>query len=294
MKSHEETADLLPLFAAGQLARPARDAVAAHLEECGACRADLALWRAVGSEVHDANRDLAAPSGAAERALERVRSTQERTGVLRRAWTLVRAQAPRVRRELFPASAALMALGAFTAALAHRVAVFYLLAPMTAAASLAMIYGPEHDPAAELALSTPTSPWKLLFARLTLVSGYNLALAFAASAVLWSVMPAGLFGSMILAWLGPLTFLSALALVLSMWAGTQVALLVSYTAWLLQWVLSGAAGEGPQRWTWFVAAYQGFWGNTGALLGLAAALVLVGLWSAERAARPARRQEAIG
>ncbi len=294
MKEHEEAVDLLPLLAAGQLARLEREALEAHLKECGRCRTDLALWEAVKREIHGADRDVAAPSGIAERALDRARRRQASPEAARRAWTLVRAQAPLVRRELFPASAALMALGALAAALAHKVAVFDLLAPMIAAASVTMIYGREQDPAAELALSTPTSPWKLLFARLTLVSGYNLLLAFAASAALWTVMPAGLLGSLVLGWLGPLTFLSALALVLSMWAGTTVALLISYVAWMLQWVLSGAAGEGPESWTSFVASYQGFWRNTVVQVGLAAALVVVGLWSAERAARPGRRAEAIG
>jgi hypothetical protein len=108
-------------------------------------------------------------------------------------------------------------------------------------------------------------------------------------------MPAGFFGSVILGWLGPLTFLSALALVLSMWAGTGTALVISYTAWMLQWVSFGAsAGPGAEGWAGLLAAYRGFWHNTVVLVVLGTLLVMAGLWSAERAARPKTHAEAIG
>jgi len=288
MKNHAEAAELLPLYAAGQLAPEEREAIAAHVDECKECQRDFRMWAAVEGEIQAANREVAAPPGLAERALERVCGEQARAGVIQRAWTLIRAQAPLVRRELFPASAAVMVLGVFVAVLVHKVAVFHFMAPMIAAASLAMIYGREQDPAIELALSAPISAWKVLLARLTLVSGYNLTLAMAASAALCAFIPAGLLGSVILGWLGPLTFLSALALVLSMWAGTGTALLISYTAWMLQWIsLGGPSGE---SWAGLLGAYRGFWHNTAALVGLGAALIVAGLWSAERAARP----EAIG
>jgi hypothetical protein len=292
MNNHQQTAEALPLYVSGGLTAEERGQVAAHLGVCSECRADLALWTVLGREVQTANRAVAAPEGLAERALTAALGERPSAGFVRRAWALVRAQAPLVRREFLPASAVLMALGGVVAVLANRVAAFHFLAPMIAAASLAMIYSREQDPAMELALSTPTSAWKVLLARLALVSGYNLTMAFAASAVLYAVMPAGLFGSVVLGWLGPLTFLSALALVLSMWAGTGTALLVSYTAWMLRWVSFGSIA-GPEGWDGLTAAYRGFWHNTAALVVLGGLLILAGLWSAERAARPAIRAEAF-
>jgi anti-sigma factor RsiW len=281
MNKHKQAAEALPLYASGQLAAPEREQVEAHLRVCGECRADLALWAALDRELKAASCEVAAPDGLAERALVGARLS----GVLHRTLTLIRAQAPLVRRELFPASAALMVLGVFVAVLVHKAAVFHFLAPMIAAASLAMIYGREQDPAIELTLSTPVSAWKVLLARLTLVSGYNLMLAFAASAALYTVMPAGIFGSGILGWLGPLTFLSALALVLSMWTGTGTALLISYTAWMLRWVSFGGVVE---------TAYRGFWHDTALLIALGPLLSISGLWSAERAARPRTHAEVTG
>ena len=59
-----------------------------------------------------------------------------------------------------------------------------LVAPIVAAAGVAGTHRSRRDPAAELVAATPTSGRLLLLVRLTLVFGFDLALALAASAVL--------------------------------------------------------------------------------------------------------------
>jgi hypothetical protein len=87
-----------------------------------------------------------------------------------------------------------------------------------------------------MALATPTSPWQILVARLALVFGYNLVLALAASLALLPVLPGSLLGSLILGWLGPMTFLSAVALAFSFWLGNDGTIAVTYPAWIGKWI----------------------------------------------------------
>ena len=58
------------------------------------------------------------------------------------------------------------------------------IAPIVAASGVAGAYRSRNEPFAELVDTTPTAPRVLLRVRLTLVLGYDLALALAASAVL--------------------------------------------------------------------------------------------------------------
>jgi len=120
------------------------------------------------------------------------------------------------------------------------------------------------------------------------VSGYNLLIALAASAALLAMIPPETFGGIILAWLGPLTFLSALALLLALWFGTANPVLVTYGLWLLQYlpfkiVLAPA-------WQDALLGYQQFWQSTALLLVLALALAAAALWSAARRTQPLPQQ----
>jgi hypothetical protein len=266
MTEHPENLELY-----NQLSDEERRQIDKHVETCAECREDLAFWSTLSHQIFEFNEDLDAPDAVLDRVLAAPPSSR-----LRQVWTLLRSQIRLVRRELFPASAALMILGVGLALVAHRATVFYVLAPMIAAGSVAAIYGRSHDPALELTLSTPTSAWKILLARLTLISGYNLVLALAASSVLLAAMPAGLYSAIVLGWLGPLTFLSAFALVLSMWTGAGPALVISYTAWIIQWLPLTANAT----------AYRAFWNNSALLIGLAMCLVAAAMFSAERVARP--------
>jgi hypothetical protein len=106
-----------------------------------------------------------------------------------------------------------------------------LAAPIVAAAGIALLYGPENDPASELEYATPLSPALLLLTRLVLVYGYNLALALATSVLLWLLPSQAALWPLILSWLVPMLFLSALALALSVLWNSQVAIIVACSAW---------------------------------------------------------------
>jgi hypothetical protein len=288
MSDHERYKELLPLYVAGQLGDAERAEIQGHLSGCADCRADHSMWREVSAEISTTGRAVVAPLQLADCALERIHVRLPLQAAFLRAWQLLRAQALLVHHELWPACAAVMAIGVVVALLVEKESVIHFIAPMVAAASLAATYGPEHDPAVELALSTPTSPWKILLARLTLVSGYNLLLALMASLVLLVIIPPDLVGALILAWLGPLTFLSALALLLSLWIGTNNAVTVVYGLWLARtlqpaqtigvWKLSPA-------WDAFFLTYRQFWQNSMLLLTFSLLLFGFALLLANRSER---------
>jgi len=284
--NHENFETLLPLYAADQLGKAKRAEVEAHLPTCAACQADLELWQAISGELGRANGALAAPPDLAEHALKQIHAPNRLTLACLRAWQLLHAQAFLVQREMWPAAALVMLMGVGVALIAERASVLYFLAPLMAASTLAMLHGPENDPALELSLATQTSPWKILLARLSLVSGYNLLLCLAASLIMLFIMPPGLLGTLILGWLGPLTFLSALALLLSIWLGTSQAITITYSLWLLQYIPFKAMG------LWFnspsldstTLVYQQFWHSPLLLLPLSLLLVGLALWSANQSA----------
>lgn len=136
-------------------------------------------------------------------------------------WWLLRAQLRVVQQEIWLASALVMALGLFvTLTNQHEVSLegapFVLIAPLVAALGIAFLYGPAAEPALEMELATPISPRLVVLARLLLVFVFDLALALISSLVLnaaqssWSLWP------LVLMWLAPMTFLAALAFLLSM------------------------------------------------------------------------------
>ncbi|HMB23295.1 MAG TPA: hypothetical protein VKP08_10715, partial [Anaerolineales bacterium] len=189
-----------------------------------------------------------------------------------------------VQREMWPATAAVMALGVMVAVVSKHAEFIYFVAPLIAAASLSILFGPEHDPAHELALSTPTSSWKLLLARLSIVSAYNLALTILALLVLMIAFPPDLLGALALGMLAPMAFLSALALLLSIWVGTSNAIAISYILWLLQSIPYQSVGTWivSPGWSAFLLAYRSFWQSPMLLLVLSVPLLLAALWSANR------------
>ncbi len=234
MNDHSKYADQLPSYVSGALTADERRAVERHLAHCAICQFDLALWRAVAEQVTVTNRALVPPPDLVDRALAQASSTPR--NVCSPALQLIRAQVPLVRSDLWPASAAVIAIGVIVATIVHDVAVLRMLAPLVAAASIAVIYGPENDPALEITLATATSPWKILLARLTLVFGYDLGLTLAASLFMLTLLPVETIGRLVLDWLGPMTFLSATALVLALRFGTGNAILATYTAWLMRFL----------------------------------------------------------
>jgi hypothetical protein len=297
MTTHAVLNDLLPVYVTGNLDPAQRQQVEAHLADCAACQADLALWQSVSAEVVAADRGLAPQPQLAERALQRIHRRRGFRRSLRAAWQLLWAQAPLVQRELWPASALVIAIGCVVAVIAKQAVVVQVLAPLIAAACMALLYGPENDPATELTLATPTSIRQILLARLALVFGYNLALMLAASLALLAILPLDMLGSLIFGWLGPMTFLSALALLLSIWFGTNNAVSIAYIAWLSRWIFAGMASQAATQMglpavSGALEAYIHFWQLPPLLFLLAAALIAIALWLAGKG-QPSFREGTI-
>jgi hypothetical protein len=242
------------------------------------------MWKSVADEIHAADSAEPAPTHLADSALERIQQPTAPRLAFRRVIQLLRSQAPLVQREMFPATAAVMALGVIVAVISKHAEFIYFIAPLMAAASLSILFGPEHDPAHELALSTPTSSWKLLLARLSIVSAYNLLLALAAMLVLMIAFPVDLIGTLTLGLLAPMAFLSALALLLSMWIGTNNAIAISYFLWLAQSIPFQAVGAwtASPAWESFLHTYREFWHSPMLLLALTVPVLFVALLSANR------------
>lgn len=279
--NHEEQ---LILYAAGQLDAAGRAEFEEHLAGCADCQADLLLWKSVADEIHTADSAEPAPPHLAERALERIHQPTAPRLAFRRVVQLLRSQTFLVQREMWPATASVMALGVVVALISKHAEFIYFIAPLMAAASLSILFGPEHDPAHELALSTPTSSWKLLLARLSIVSAYNLLLALAAMLVLMIAFPVDLISTLTLGLLAPMAFLSALALLLSMWIGTSNAIAISYFLWLAQSIPFQSVGAWTvsPAWESFLRAYREFWHSPMLLFAFTLPLLFLALWSANR------------
>ena len=279
--NHEEQ---LILYTANQLDEAERLDFEKHLVDCAECQADLQLWNAVADEIIASNVAEYPPAKLAERALEQIHQPAASTRAFRRVAQLLRSQVFLVQGEMWPATASVMALGVVVAFVSRHAEFIYFIAPMIAAASLSVLFGPEYDPAHELALSTPTSSWKLLLARLSIVSGYNLLLALIAMLVLMIAFPPALLGTLALGVLAPMAFLSMLTLLLSIWIGTSNAIVISYILWALQFVAYQSIAEwiGSSAITSFLAAYRDFWHSPLLLLVLSVPLLLIILWSANR------------
>jgi hypothetical protein len=286
LKKHSDFEESLPLYAAGQLDKAHRVEIEKHLGECVSCRADLEIWSAVSSEIRSSSRVAVPPADLAGRVLKQasLRGKLSFRRKINSAWELLRAQIFLVHREMWPASAAIMLMGVVIALLSKHIEAVYFIAPLVAAASLTVLFGPAYDPAYELVMAAPTSPWRLLLARMSIVSVYNLLLVVIAGLFLLLIIPPNLFGSLILGWLGPMALLSALALLISLWIGTGNAVTISYFLWIVQYIpfrlmnsfLASSALEA------FFQAYQSFWHNPLLLFSISAVLFSAALASTGR------------
>jgi hypothetical protein len=287
----DDFADLVPAYVNGTLDAPERRRLYGHLSACPACRAELARWKAVRGATARAFGPLPAPPlGTLEKVMERV---GERPGAsdpvawgFSVSWQLLAGQVALVGRGIWAASALTMALGCVVALLAASPnaagATLALFAPAVAAFGVAFVYGPENDPSLEIALSTPTPPRLVLIARLTLVYGYDLALALVATGVL--ALAKGGMGLLPLVslWIGPMLFLSALALVGSFLIGPTNATLLAMGLWatkLLAATYSGTPLAFPGA-----DMIETFWQSEAVLLPLAALLLAGALLFAPRMA----------
>ncbi len=247
-------------------------------------------WEVLRQAMLTSNARLPDPSPAVlQRALAQISAAQQplkHISITADGWQrhpfaglflLIRRQIPLIGQSIWAASAIVLAVGVIVAFLFPRAGgpgpeLLALAAPIVAAVGIALLYGPEHDPATELECVTPTSPALILLARLVLVYGYDLLLTLAASVVFWLVIGDIALSGLILSWLVPMLFLSALALALSVLWSSQGAIVVAFGLWGLRvLVLTHEHG--------ITADFAGFsnalWSNQALLILLA--VICVGL-----------------
>ncbi len=160
---------------------------------------------------------------------------------VRWARLILRAQFRLVHPMTWSASGLIVALGVLVTATLYQPSIsagdlpFVLIAPLVAAVGVAFLYGVDNDPPLELQLSTPVSPHIILLARLALLYSFNLGLGLASSLALATVHAELSLTPLILAWLAPMTALSALAFLLSVLVfDPLVSVLACFALWCSQ------------------------------------------------------------
>lgn len=251
-------------------------AVSGHLDSCAPCDQVAADWLRLREALSSWSgslpepRPLAVPPPAARPAV---------TARTRHALLVVAAQVPVVRRRIWAATALVAGIGCLVVVVSGAVAgtVLALTAPVTAAVGLALIYGPDSDPCAEISLGCPVPPRTVLLARLAVVAGYDLAVGFAATVLLAGTRSGPGLWSLVTMWLGPLMALSALSVLLSVsfrsWAGVVTA----FCLWTLRVVTMSPAHPAV------IATATGWlWSTTPLTAAVAVAAVTVAVFAVER------------
>jgi hypothetical protein len=247
--------DSLAEYAAGTLTEPAElAAVEGHLIGCSSCRAELEDWRLVAASAVPPAEPRPSPAPMVRAVMTRSVLAPPIVPAhgrgVRFAAQLVRAELRLVRPSVWLASLLVMvcAVGlALTSGHGAGATVLSLAAPLIAACGVGAVAGPWRDPAFEALAVTTTSPGLILLARVTLVFGYDLALAVAASTVLRLTAPQLGLVELVAGWLGPMTLLSALCLLLAMWTGPNAAMVMAAALWTLRVLTVGVPDLGDGR-----------------------------------------------
>jgi hypothetical protein len=250
----DHVADLLPAYINRTLDPETQERVERHLGECGSCQSDLEDWRLIARLTLEVTSPAVLPTplvmGRIWSAIDLDIVTGPRPSLrasAAHARQVLVGQLPLIQRYLWPGSTFVMGLGFVIAALGRPGAsglVIQLIAPIVAAIGMTLIYGPEIDPSLEVALATPTSPRLILLARLTLVFGFDLLLTLAAMAGLVPLGRGGPASTLSFEWLGPMLFLSGLALVLSLRFGPTVAMSTALILWTIRVFVAMDGGQG--------------------------------------------------
>jgi hypothetical protein len=282
--------DALAEYAAGVLGTRERTTVETHLIACSSCRTALVGWTAVAAATGTPMEAPPSAPSVVRAALTRAALAPQAPPVRRRgvrfAAELLRAELRLVRQSVWVASILVMACAVVAAAAGGRgtgATVLSLVAPLIAVAGVAGVYGPEREPPFEALAITSTSPRLVLLARVTLVFGYDLTLAVAASAVVRLVATEGGLVDLIIAWLGPMTLLLALSLVLAMWIGPNVSLGVAAALWMLR---VATVGIPELSGGWLAARMQEVWATSPGTVAVTLALAATALALSRRPGRP--------
>ena len=286
MKKHEKILNNLPFYLNGTLDQKEQEEVREHLRTCAECREELAFWQEMRGEIEHENQQMVSQTGLPSRSLvdkavqpsqPGIRPVWQRFGRLAK---LVRAQLPIVRSEIWLASLLVIFIGCAISLLMDKAEFLYFAAPLVAAAGLAIIYTPENDVALELVSATPVSQAQILLARTLLVFGYDLILVLIGMLVLSPGLIGPLSFPILLDWLAPMTFLSSLALGLSIFTGTGNAILTAYLLWIMRFIIKAyedlwALNPAPNFSFQIGEAVTHFWQNSILLLVLSLVLILL-------------------
>lgn len=155
-----------------------------------------------------------------------------------------------------------------------------ILAPVAATVGLALLYDSDIAAMLELENSTRVSARLLLLARLTLVFGFNLVLGLIGSVVLVLTHRDLVLWGLVLSWLGPMTFLSALAFFLSVVSiAPMVGMIISLFLWVVHLLLRmGVSSE--QLWALLALPGLSAASSRPALFAAAGVLCAAAVWIA--------------
>jgi len=146
-----------------------------------------------------------------------------------------------IQRGLWAASTTVLLLGLIVTLTASSpdLMSFPVIAPVVAAASVALIYDDTVRAMLEIEDTTKASARLILLARMTLVFGFNLVLALMGSIILTMFDSETLLIPLILSWLAPMTFLAGFAFFLSIVArDTLFAAGTSLVMWIGHLIMS--------------------------------------------------------
>ncbi len=156
-----------------------------------------------------------------------------------RPFLLVRTQLRIVGGALWIASAMVMLLGMIVTLLSYQPGQSYALLPFTwimpmvAALGVAVVTAGDTPGMMELELSTATDVRTLLTVRMALVFSFNLLLGILLSTSLSLTHTTLTLWPMVMAWLAPMSLLSAVALLLGLYTGPQTGALLAFGLWTL-------------------------------------------------------------
>ncbi len=190
-----------------------------------------------------------------------------------------------VGRGIWVASALVMLLGTLVTLETYAssgMVLLAIIAPVVTAVSVALLYDTDVEQMLELENATAASVRLLLLARLVLVFGFNLLLGLLASLTLTLFQHELSLWPLVLSWLAPMTFLSALAFLLSvLMVNALASSAISLSLWGLHVWLRYVPYNNPLAYLPFLASLS-HPANQPLLFGSAALLLLVALWLAGR------------
>lgn len=286
-------ADLLPAYLNGTASPADIDAIERHLGVCQSCHREYQEWLAIAQVTGGDLENAPQPSPTVlEGIWARIQGPEHLIpGTPAPAisfgahylWQLLLGQIPLVHRGIWLAAPVTIVIGLVVGLLASspdRSAIpLALIAPFLAAVSLALIYGPENAPSIELALSTPTAPRLVIIARMAIVFAYDLAVSLLATAVLVAVVGGTGLWPLISMWIGPMLFLSAFALAMSVRFGVQTAILASLILWTVRVFALSEAQLRPESVSESVEMINNFWGSSPLLVAMFICMLFVTLVS---------------